>query len=80
MGDLWTFLIIVAIAYSAFALVGLVVAPMLSLPRAALRRYELRKVRLATMRIDAKVREKAVGALSHPTEEDQGNVSLVSRS
>lgn len=80
MSDLWTFLIIVAIAYSGIALVGLVVAPMLSLPRVMLRRYELRKVRLATHRIDANVREKAIGSLSHPTEEDQGNVSVVSRS
>ena len=59
---------------------GFLVAPLLSLPRALLNRYEQRKVRLVTHRIDAGVRELAAGNLSHPAEEDAGNVSLASRS
>ena len=59
---------------------GLIVAPMLSLPRVLLARYERRKVRLATHRIDAHVRELAAGNLSVPEEEEAGNVSLASRS
>jgi hypothetical protein len=69
------------LSWMGLAGVGLVVAPLLSLPRALLARYELRKVRLATHRIDAGLRERARGNLSVPEGDEEGRVSLsVSRS
>jgi hypothetical protein len=68
------------VGWAGLVTAGLVLAPMLSLPRVLLARYERRKVRLATHKIDAGIRELAAGNLSVPESEDEGNVSLASRS
>jgi hypothetical protein len=68
------------VAWAGLVTAGLVLAPMLSLPRVLLARYERRKVRLATHKIDAGIRELAAGNLSVPESDEEGKISLASRS
>jgi hypothetical protein len=74
-GDAW-FAFGAFLAFCGLALAGAAITPMFSVIRRMLSVYEVRKVRRAMDRIDAGLRERAAGNLSHPEDDEQGRISL----